>query len=59
MPFGGKTSCLRRIEMEVEVEVGSSLLGNDKINVIADEALTYFQCLRSKFDVYVARFENK
>ena len=42
-----------------EVEVGTSLLGNNKINVIADEVLTYFQCLRSKFDVCAARFETK
>ena len=42
-----------------EVEVGTLLLGNDKNNVITDKVLSYFQCLSSKFEVYVAYFKTK
>ena len=44
---------------EGEVEVGTLLLRNDKSNVIADKVLSYFQCLSSKFEVYVACFGTK
>ena len=43
----------------MEKEVGTLLLGNDKNNVLADKVLSYFQCLSSKFEVYLAHFEAK
>ena len=42
-----------------EVEVGTLLLSNDENNVIAENVLSYFQCLSSKFEVQVARFQTK
>ena len=42
-----------------ELEIGTLLTGNDKSNVIADEMLTYFQFLGSKFEVYVTHFRTK
>ena len=42
-----------------EVEVGSLLLVNDKNNVIDNKVLSYFQCLSSKFEVYIAHFRTK
>ena len=41
------------------MEVGTLSLGNDKNTVIPDKVLSYFQCLSSKFEVYVARFGAK
>ena len=35
------------------------LLGNDEKNVIGDKVLSYFQCLSSKFEVYVTHFGVK
>ena len=32
------------------------LLGNDKNSVVADKVLSYFECLSSKFEVYVKHF---
>ena len=39
--------------------IGLFLRGSDKSNVIDDKVLSYFQCLSSKFEVYVARFATK
>ena len=41
------------------MEVGTLLPGNDKNNVIIKKVLSYFQCLSSKFEVYVTRFVTK
>ena len=46
-------------EREWEVEVGILLLSNDKNNVIANEVLSYFQCLSSKFEVYITCLRTK
>ena len=46
-------------QVSMEVEVGSLLLCNDKKNVIAENVLSYFSCLNSKFEVQVARFGTK
>ena len=46
-------------QVRMEVEVGTLLLSNDKNNVIAENVLSYFLCLSSKFEVQVARFETK
>ena len=35
----------------MEVEVGSLLLCNDKKNVIAENVLSFFSCLNSRFEV--------
>ena len=43
----------------MEVEVGTLLLSNDKNNVIGENVLSYFLCLRSAFEVQVARFGTK
>ena len=37
----------------MEVEVGTLSISNDKNNVIAKNALSYFMCLSSKFEVQV------
>ena len=50
----GVTTQVRR-----EVEVGTLLLGNDKNNAIADNVLSYFKCLSSKFELYVTHFGTK
>ena len=42
----------------MEVEVGTLLLSNDKNNV-AENVLSYFLCLSSKFEVQVACFRTK
>ena len=39
--------------------VGTLLLGNDKDSVIVNKVLSYFYCLGSKFEVYVACFRTK
>ena len=43
--YSRKKLCLKRIRVTTqgrrEVEVGTLLLGNDKINVIADKVLSY------------------
>ena len=61
--FGGKRSCLKRIRGyntgKMEVEVGTLLLSNYEKNVIAENGLSYFLCLSSKFEVQVACFETK
>ena len=41
------------------VEVGTLLLSNDKNNVIAQNVVSYFSCLSSKFDVQVAHLWTK
>ena len=41
------------------MEVDNLLLGNDKHSVIVNQVLSYFQCLSSKFEVYLARFRIK
>ena len=46
-------------QVRMEVEVGTLLLSNDKNNVIAENALSYFLCLSSKFEVQVTRFRTK
>ena len=46
-------------QVRMEVEVGTLLLSNDKNNVIAENVLSYFLCLSSKFEVQVARFGTK
>ena len=43
----------------MEVEVGALLLSNDKNNVVAENVLSCFLCLSSKFEVLVARFGTK
>ena len=43
----------------MEVEVGTFLLRNDKNNVVAENVLSYFLCLSSKFEVQVACFRTK
>ena len=43
----------------MEVEVGTLLLSNDKNNVIAENVLSSFLSLSSKFEVQVARFWTK
>ena len=43
----------------MEVEVGTLLLSNDENNVIAENVLSYFLCLSSKFKIQVARFRTK
>ena len=43
----------------MEVEVGTFLLRNDKNNVVAENVLSYFLCLSSKFEVQVACFGTK
>ena len=40
----------------MEVEVGTLLVSNDKNNVIAENVLSYFLSLSSKFEVQVACF---
>ena len=51
--FGGKRSCHVwkesgvTAQVKMEVEVGTLLLSNDKNNVIAENALSYFLCLSS------------
>ena len=42
-----------------EVEVVTLLLCNDKNNVITDKVLSYFYCLSSKFEVYIACNDGK
>ena len=39
-------------QLRMEVEVGTLLLSNNK-NVIAENVLSYFLCLSSKFEVQV------
>ena len=46
-------------QVRMEVEVGTLSISNDKNNVIAKNALSYFMCLSSKFEVQVARFRTK
>ena len=46
-------------QVRMEVEVGTFLLCNDKNNVVAENVLSYFLCLSSKFEVQVARFRIK
>ena len=46
-------------QVRMKVEVGTLLLSNDKNNVIAENVLSYFLCLSSKFEVQVARFGTK
>ena len=46
-------------QVRMEVEVGTLLLSNDKNNVIAENVLSYFLCLRPKFEVQVAHFGTK
>ena len=41
------------------MEVGSLLSVNDINNVIDDKVLSYFKCLSSLFEVYIARFRTK
>ena len=41
------------------VEVGILLLSNDKNTVIAENVLSYFLCLSSKFEVQVPRYGTK
>ena len=43
----------------MELEVDTLLLSNDKNNVIAENVLSYFLCLSSRFEVQVARFGIK
>ena len=46
-------------QVRMEVEVGTLLRSNDKNNAIAENVLSYFLCLSSKFEVQVARFGTK
>ena len=46
-------------QVRMKVEVGTLWLSNDKNNVIAENVLSYFLCLSSKFEVQVARFGTK
>ena len=61
--FGGKSSWLKRSGItsqgRKEAEVGTLLVSNDKSNVISNKGWSYFWCLSSKFEVYVARFGTK
>ena len=42
----------------MEVEVGTLLLSNNKNNVIAENVLSYFLCLGSKFEVQITRLRT-
>ena len=46
-------------KVRMELEVDTLLLSNDKNNVIAENVLSYFLCLSSRFEVQVARFGIK
>ena len=41
------------------VEAGTLYLHNDKNNIIANKILSYFYCLSSKFEVYIASFRTE
>ena len=62
-PFPKKRSCLKRIKVTIQrrmvVEAGTLYLDNDKNNIIANKILSYFYCLSSKFEVYIASFRTK
>ena len=53
--FCGKRTYLKRImgydTGQMELEVGTLLLSNDKNSVITENVLSYFLCLSSKFEV--------
>ena len=49
----------RWTQVRKEVEVGTLLLSSDKNSVIAENVLSFSLCLRSKFEVQVARFGAK
>ena len=53
--FDGKRPCLKKIRGygtgEGEVEIDTLWLGNDKINSIADNVLSRFHSLITKFEV--------
>ena len=46
-------------QVRMEVEVGTLLLCNNKNNVTAENVLSYFVYLTSKFEVQVAHFGTK